>query len=335
MPSSKKIISTLLLMLVVYAWYFFTQTPQQTKPLNVPGANTDVALYVQPESGHTPIVDAIDSAKSEVLVEVYLLSDKQVISALEDARSRGVDVKVMLEEHPFGGGDLNNKTKTELDKNTIQTEWSDPAFALTHEKAIIIDQSEVLILSQNLTSSSFSKNREYDVFDTNPSDIQEIRNIFIDDWERKSFSPPANSDVIESPDNSRAALTTLIANAKSSIDMETEDIDDSILINLLSQKAKTLSVRLIVPTLSQVASNKPALQELASAGVQVRTITSPYMHAKTIITDDDKAYTGSINFSTQSLDKNREVGIILTQPDSIQKLTNTFATDWSDASPLQ
>jgi cardiolipin synthase A/B len=331
----KKYAPTLLLILVVYAWYFLSHIPRPPKTLNVLGANANIALYEQPDSGHTPIVDAIDSAKSEVLVEVYLLSDKQIISALEDAKSRGVDVKVMLEEHPFGGGSLNNKTKSKLDSAGVQTEWSDPAFDLTHEKAIEIDQDEVLILSQNLTASSFSKNREYDVFDTNPTDIQEVRNIFIDDWERKSFTPPTHTNVIDSPDNSRAAITTLLTTAKSSIEMEGEDIDDSQVINLLSQKAKQFPVRLIVPTLSQVSSNKTALQELASAGVQVRTISHPYMHAKMIVADDAKAYTGSVNFSTQSLDKNRELGIILTQPDSIQKLNSTFTTDWSNATPLQ
>jgi len=310
-------------------------TPAHPKTLNVLGAHTNVSLYEQPDSGHEPILTAIQSAKREILVEVYLLSDKQVISALEDAKSRGVDVKVMIEEHPFGGGNLNNKTKTELEGANVQIQWSNPAFALTHEKSIVIDDKQALVLSQNLTTSSFSKNREYDVFDTNPADVQEIRTLFIDDWERKSFSPPATSDIIASPNNSRAALTTLLTNATKTINMEVENIDDKALITLLSDKAKTQTVRLIAPTLSQIASNAPTLQKLSSAGVQVRTISSPYMHAKLIVTDDAKAYVGSINFSTQSLDENRELGIILTQTESIQKLTTTFETDWNDAKPLQ
>jgi phosphatidylserine/phosphatidylglycerophosphate/cardiolipin synthase-like enzyme len=55
------------------------------------------------------------------------------------------------------------------------------------------------------------------------------------------------------------------------------------------------------------------------------------MHAKMILSDDTKAYIGSINFSAQSMDENRELGIILTQADSIQKLTTTFETDWESA----
>jgi len=334
MPPVKKYLPTLLLIIAVYAWYFISYQSAHPKALNVLGAQSNVALYEQPDSGHTPILDALQSAKKEILVEVYLLSDKQIINALEDAKARGIAVKVMMEEHPFGGGNLNQKTETALAANNIQTEWSDPAFALTHEKAIVIDDNEALILSQNLTASSFSKNREYDVFDTNPSDVQEIRTIFIDDWERKSFSPTADDNIIESPNDSRAGITTLLTNAQKSIDMEVEDINDNALVNLLSEKAKTMPVRLIVPTIKQVSSNQTALQEISAAGVQIKTISSPYMHAKMIVADDTKAYVGSINFSTQSLDENRELGIILTQQDSIQKLETTFASDWDKANAL-
>jgi cardiolipin synthase A/B len=327
----KKYLPTLILILLVYGWYFFIHQQSHPAKLNVLGASTNLELYVQPGTGTEPLVDAIDSAKQEVLVEVYLLSDKPIITALESAHSRGVDVKVMMEEHPFGGGNLNQKTKEQLDADGVSTEWSNPTFTLTHEKSITVDDSETFVLSQNLTASAFSKNREYDILDTNPTDVSEVRTIFIDDWERKSFSAPQNTNLIESPDNSRAALITLINGANTSIDAETEDIGDDQLVQALSVKAKTIPVKLLVPTLKQVSSNEKALSELTSAGVQVRTISSPYMHAKMILSDDTKAYIGSINFSTQSMDDNRELGIILTQQDDLQTLQTTFETDWSRA----
>ncbi len=213
----------------------------------------------------------------------------------------------MLEQHPFGGGKLNPKTKLELDTDGVSTEWSNPSFALTHEKSVTIDGSETFVLSQNLTASAFTKNREYDILDTNPPDVTEVRTIFIDDWERKSFSPPQNTSLIESPDNSRPALTTLINGATNLIDAETEDINDKQLIQVMSDKAKNLTIRLIVPTISQLESNKTALEQLTAAGAQVRTISSPYMHAKMILSDNTKAYIGSINFSQQSMDENWEL----------------------------
>lgn len=331
MPSLKKYLPLLLLLVIVYAWFFIDHIPTQPKKLTVLGASTNVTLFVEPDSGRQPLIDAITSAQKEIDVEVYLLSDKQIITALEDAHNRGIIVNVMLEQHPFGSANLNIKTKAELDSKGISTKWNNSSFALTHEKTIIIDNAESFILSQNLTTSAFTKNREYDVLDTNPSDVLEIATIFKDDWERTSFTPPTNTDIIESPDNSRSALTTLIMSATQSIDAETEDIDDDSLINTLCEKVKTVTIRLLTPTISQLSANQDELTRLSQCGVQVKTISSPYMHAKMILEDSTKAYIGSINFSTQSMDRNREVGIILTQPDSIATLQTTFEKDWNKA----
>ena len=53
------------------------------------------------------------------------------------------------------------------------------------------------------------------------------------------------------------------------------------------------------------------MSPLVRAGAQVVEVQSPYIHAKLIIADS-KAFIGSQNFSTSSLDTNREVGIFLT-----------------------
>ncbi len=326
----KRNIGTLILIVVVYVWFFLFQQRPQQNPVNVLGANTDVSLFEEPKDGREPILNAITDAKKEVLLEVYLLSDKQIIQALEDARSRGITVDVMLEEHPFGGGSLNQTTEKKLIASGISVEWSSPSFALTHEKAVVIDSSEVFVLSQNLTASSFSKNREYDVLDTDLKDVSEVRAIFIDDWERKSFTP-TNSHLIVSPDNSRSGITGLIESSTKTIDIEIEDINDPQIVSLLSQDGKKMQVRLITPTLSQVSSNAEALKTLKKEGVLVRTLSSPYMHAKLILVDDTKAYVGSVNLSTQSMDKNRELGILLSQSDGITMLSQTFKQDWSSA----
>ena len=244
MSRFKKQLPFLILALLVYGWYFYTHLPAsipQHKNLAVLGANTNIQLFIEPEAGDTPIVNAISSAQKEVLVEVYILSDKDVITALGDAEKRGVSVKVMLEEHPFGGGNLNPKTAQTLTDDGVAHEWTNPTFALTHEKAIVIDGSEAFILSQNLSASSFSKNREYDVLDNNPQDVSEVRTIFIDDWERQRFTPPSTHLVV-SPVNSRDGIATLLESAKTSIDAEVEDIDDPEIISIMSEKAKTMPV---------------------------------------------------------------------------------------------
>jgi cardiolipin synthase A/B len=327
----KKLLPTILLVTVVYFWYFLFYTPAHPQTLEVLGEHTNVTLYTQPESGHAPLLTAINTAQSEILIAMYLLSDKQIITALTNAQAQGVDVKVMLEEHPFGAGNLNQKTKKMLDDAGIENKWSNPAFALTHSKMLVIDGSEAIILNQNLTKSAFEKNREYNIFDTNPQDVLEARTLFIHDWERTTFTPSKTTNLIISPNTSRAALTTLIENASETIVITAETVDDSKMITLLSKKAKTTRIRLLTPTLDQLPSNKKALAQLSSEGVEIKTIATPYMHAKMILVDGEKAYIGSINFSSYSLDENREIGIIITEAESLQKLSESFARDWETA----
>lgn len=324
----QKNILILSLTFLVYSIFFATHVTTHQSSEQVLSAATNISLFKQPDAGRKPILDAINNARQEILVEVYLLSDKQIIQALEDARARGVVVDVMLEQHPFGGGSLNNKSEKELVDHNISFEWSNSAFTLTHEKSIVIDGSIAFILNQNLTASAFTKNREYDVLDTNPEDVKEIRNIFIDDWERKTFTP-SNTHLIVSPINSRSALKTLINSATKTIDVEVEDIVDDQIESILSQKTKSTQVRLLIPTLSQIKSNEKAIKKLKQSGVLVKILSSPYIHAKLILIDDQKAYVGSVNLSTQSMDENRELGIILSENDSINLLDSTFESDWS------
>ena len=53
----------------------------------------------------------------------------------------------------------------------------------------------------------------------------------------------------------------------------------------------------------------------------------PLLHAKAVIIDDNKAFVGSFNFTKNSLENNREVGIFIKEK-SILELVNSFQEDW-------
>jgi phosphatidylserine/phosphatidylglycerophosphate/cardiolipin synthase-like enzyme len=96
-----------------------------------------VRVFVEPDSGESVLVNAISDAQKSVWVEMYLLSDTKVIHALEDAANHGIDVRVMLEPHPFGGTPPS-RTLDQLKAANIKAQYTDPDFALTHEKGIPI-----------------------------------------------------------------------------------------------------------------------------------------------------------------------------------------------------
>ena len=58
--------------------------------------------------------------------------------ALEEAANRGLDVRVMLEPNPIGGGTSPSKTLDTLAASGVKTQFTNPSFSLTHEKGIPI-----------------------------------------------------------------------------------------------------------------------------------------------------------------------------------------------------
>lgn len=312
---------------IIYAVYLFTHPITQPPHHDVLGVNTNLVLYEEPKDGREFLTSALGEAQKEIDVEMYLLSDKQVIAALQDARNRGVVVNVLLEQHPFGGGSLNQKTYQELASKGISVKWTNPSFSLTHEKAIVIDNLKVFILSQNLTASSFEKNREYDIEDFNQDDVAAVKAIFLADWNRTSITP-TNVHLLVSPVSARSGIEQLITTSQKELDIETEVINDVKIVSELCDKGKTVPVRIVVADISAVAENARQLSTLQHCGVQTKTLRKPYIHAKLILSDA-KAYVGSVNLTTQSMDENREVGIVITQPDILSSLSQDFESDWS------
>ena len=300
-----------------------------------------VQVIVEPDAGEHPITDAITSAKKSVWLEIYLLTDRNVIRALEEAPNRGVDVRVMLEPHPFGGGGSPARTMDQLKAAGAKVEASSPSFALTHEKGMIIDGTAAYIMTSNFSraalggssGSSGSSNREYDIIDTNSQDVQAVSAIFQADWDRTT-AQFNDSNLVVSPLNSRNAFTTLISSAHSTLLVEAEEMNDPGIEQALAnaeQHGVKVQVILPSPSGSGSSSNSNGIATIKQGGVQVREDPRLYMHAKIIVVDGQKAFVGSENISTQSLDQNRELGILVSDAGVLHTLEQTFQQDWGDS----
>ncbi|MDP2669718.1 MAG: phospholipase D-like domain-containing protein [bacterium] len=51
------------------------------------------------------------------------------------------------------------------------------------------------------------------------------------------------------------------------------------------------------------------------------------MHAKMILVDNQKLYIGSMNLSTNAIENNREIGIVVSDPYVLKRFTKQFAGD--------
>ena len=82
-----------------------------------------------------------------------------------------------------------------------------------------------------------------------------------------------------------------------------------------------------------------AFSHLESAGVHVvlypDTSSALYIHAKVIDVDGAKAFVGSENFSTASLDYNRELGVITSSTAVLGPLSSTLSSDTANGQGQQ
>lgn len=110
------------------------------------------------------LVSLIGSAKKELLLNVYLLTETSVTDALVDAKKRGVDVKVILEKDPYKLPGANRKSRDRLLNAGVDVFSSRDAFAFVHAKYAVADGSGYVFATGNFTKSTFEKNREFFVF---------------------------------------------------------------------------------------------------------------------------------------------------------------------------
>ncbi|AEJ39643.1 phospholipase D/Transphosphatidylase [Sulfobacillus acidophilus TPY] len=110
--------------------------------------------------------------------------------------------------------------------------------------------------------------------------------------------------------------------------MITEEVgDDPALLALMAAAGARL--RLLVPTPTSAATTA-RLAALAAAGVHIRTLASPYVHAKIIVTPTT-AFLVSQNLSSVSLQDN-ETGLMVTGSARMQ-LATWFQQWWARATP--
>jgi cardiolipin synthase len=300
-----------------------------------PGAQ-GVKVFVEPDAGYFIITDAIRSARKSVWLEMYLLTEKHVINALEEAANRGLDVRVMLEGHPYGGGGVSPElTLDRLRAANIQATTTSPAYRLTHAKMMLIDGRTAFIMTSNLTQSalggsSHAKNREFGIIDTDPKDVQALVDIFRADWQRRDIEIN-NPHLVISPLNARYTFMALIQSAQKTIFLEAEEMkDDAIIEALVDAAQRGIQVRVILPAPRSTLDDGSTaeIQTLQQGNVEVKEATHLYMHAKIILVDGQKAFVGSENISTPSLDSNREIGILIADRQVLNTLQQTFQYDW-------
>jgi cardiolipin synthase A/B len=307
----------------------------QARPAFATDTAGSFSLITEPQDGMAPVEQLIESASTSIDVVMYEFEDAHLEQLLAQRAKNGVAVRVILDNGYFGAGSSANQEAYEYFRsNGVQVEWSPSYFALTHEKSLVVDGREALVMTFNFSPQYYKDDRDFGVIDTDPNDVAAIEQTFDSDWNGKNVQAHSGDDLIWSP-NSRDQLISLINSAQTSLDIYNEEMQDPQIISALSQAA---SRGVDVEVDMTYATNwKTAFEQLSGSGVHVRTYAANapiYIHAKVVIADGAKAFIGSENFSSASLDQNRELGLIVSDQHVVASLSSVFAQDWQGAAPF-
>jgi len=289
------------------------------------------ALLVLPDDGGQTIPQALAAARQRVWVEMYLLTAGDALDALVAAHRAGADVRVLLEPAPYGAADDNQGAYLTLQQAGVDVRWFSMPGGLVHIKLLLIDDA-AWVLTPNLTSAGLTRNREYAIIDRAPADVARAEAVFQADQAGRSLDDDASTRVLVSPLDARPRLTAVIDAARASLSVEIEELSDgAVIAHLAAARGRGVMVSAIVPAADRSAATEAAIAALRSAGVPVRVLSSPPLHAKAMVIDGATAYLGSVNFTRASLDDNRELGVLVTDAPIVSRVAATLESDWNDS----
>jgi cardiolipin synthase A/B len=290
-------------------------------------------LLTEPGAGFSPVYRLISRARHSVDITMYEFADTTAEHDLGAAAGRGVRVRVILGEREKSE---NSAAYDYLTSHHVQVVWSSSAYYYTHEKCLVIDHSQAVIMTANLTSRYYSTSRDFVVVDSDRADVAAIEKVFGHDFARTAVTPGDGRDLVWSPTDSQARLLALINGATSSLRIYSEEMGDTTVENALIKAARRgVDVRVVGE--NQDGEYDSDFSRLAGAGVRISTFSSSdgfYIHGKVVEADygtrHARLFVGSENFSDTSLNRNRELGLIISRHAVLASIAATFAADFGE-----
>ncbi|WP_300456191.1 phospholipase D-like domain-containing protein [Accumulibacter sp.] len=281
-----------------------------------------ISLIVQPGDSFFPIVRAIDRAERTINLTAFRMDDPIVQRALIEAQQRGVRIRVLISSSARGWEERNRKLLKDAREAGIATREpaGDSKRARYHYKVMTVDDEAALVFTFNPTRENLHYTRDFGIEIYSPAITAEINRLFDADWDDLPFVPNDSSPLLISPFNSRQKFERWLAAAEHSIQIADAKLEDPAIVKLLVHKARS-GVR--VRVLGDEAHGGRLPPEIAF-GVVPRY----KLHAKCTIVDGSAALVGSMNLRAESLDRRRELGILVDDGDVLHRLQAVFESDW-------
>jgi cardiolipin synthase A/B len=129
------------------------------------------SLVVLPDDTARPILDAINNATKSLRIKMFIFSDPGLLQSVVQAHERGVKVRIMLNPARRSGEKENGAARKILGKARVEVIDSNPAFDVTHEKSMVVDDSTAFIQSLNWETKNITQTRDFAVVTTHKHEV--------------------------------------------------------------------------------------------------------------------------------------------------------------------
>ena len=291
-------------------------------------------LIVQPDDGVGPVREFIASAQTSLLIKQFTFTEETLIDAVIDRNNAGVDVRVMLNAQRSGGDRANDDTYHRLQDAGVKVQWSNPSFYVTHEKSIVVDGQAALVATFNLMTKYFTMTRDYGIITQHPHHVEQIIEVFNADWDHRDWTQTIYEGLLWSNSNSRYHMAQFIDSARHRLDIQHPKYVDAVILDRLAEAAdRGVKVHVLCGGKHGISEwdildTFASLRTLRRLGVKVHKQKNLRVHAKLLIADNRRALVGSMNIDRSAFDLRRELGIVTSDPQVVQRLKGVFDTDW-------
>ena len=262
-------------------------------------------LVLPPHERREAVLGLIRSARQRLALSVFRCDDFEVLDALVAASRRNVQVSILITRRARGWKRRLKELAVLLQSGGVQVQRYSGPVKKYHAKYMVADDEIALIGSLNFTRRCFQNTCDFILISRQNEVVSSLKRLFHSDYHTPymPLSEISNS-LIVGPDHARQRLTTLLDEARQSIQIIDHRVSDPAIIALLEAKARDgVSV------------------EIFGRG----NIAPLESHGKMLLVDKAVAVIGSIAFSQPSLDLRREVAVEIRDPELIHELNEFVA----------
>lgn len=292
-------------------------------------ATRDVRLWQDGEI-FTLVGRLIAAAHQRVYVEMYELGRRDILAALDAARARGVEVRVIVDPTVAA----SRRSAAELRTLVRLYPVDDKRHQIDHVKLLVAD-AEAAVGGMNWGVHS-DRNHDYVLETRIAAEVDRLVSIFDQDW-ALSGGHPAPLAAVAAPvaqtspgGEIRTMLESALNRAAHRVMVEIYTLTDpTVSAELVIAHRRGAQVRVILDP--NQSYNLHAYAVLESGGVPARWYPVPrgvLLHAK-IGLFDGVLVLGSANWTLSGLNVNHELDIETADADAVAAYAGRFAQDWA------